>query len=188
VFDSSRAAGKPLSKNDPAYALYLSQFKQVDQLAGQADFSIFLEHHPILGFAPEKNKSGAVEVKPGNGALQSVLQDMHPQRLFDPSVQLLLAGHVHLFEAITFASDHPMQIVAGNGGSSPDVDLPAILPTGATPFAQAAVDHFNSTSQSGFTTMERASANAADWTIKSWDQHGALMTTCHVSKTDKVCS
>jgi hypothetical protein len=102
-------------------------------------------------------------------------------------VQLLLAGHVHLFEAITFSSDHPMQIVSGNGGSSPDVDLPAVLPVGATPFDQALVDHFNSTSRSGFSTMERESVSSGEWTIKSWDQFGVLLTTCHFSKIKKEC-
>ena len=188
VFDSSRAAGKPIAKNDPAYATYLQEFNQVDAFAQQAEFSIFIEHHPILGFAPEKGKAGGVEVRPGNQALQSVLQDIHPQRLFDPNVQLLLAGHVHLFEAITFDSDHPMQIVSGNGGSSPDVDLPASLPLHATPFAKASVGYFNSTSQSGFMTMERESAVSSEWVLKAWDKNGVLQTACIVSKLKKTCS
>jgi hypothetical protein len=188
VFDSSKAAGKPVSKSDPAYAAYLQEFNQVDVLARQAEFSIFIEHHPILGFAPEKGKSGGVEVRPGNQALQSVLQDVHPQRLFDPNVQLLLAGHVHLFEAITFDSDHPMQIVSGNGGSSPDVDLPASLPAHATPFVKASVDYFTSTSQSGFMTMERESASASEWVLKAWDKNGVLQAACIVSKLRKTCS
>ncbi|PRC90902.1 metallophosphoesterase [Solimicrobium silvestre] len=188
VFDSSKTSAKPLAKTDSAYSIYSAQFKAVDHLAEQAEFSIFLEHHPILGFAPEKKNTSGVEVKPGNLALQSVLQDQHPQRLFAPNVQLLLAGHVHLFEAITFDTDHPMQLVSGNGGSSPDVDLPAKLSPQATPFVNAKVAHFNSTSQSGFMTMERASVTATDWVVKAWDKNGVLMTTCSVSKLKKECS
>jgi hypothetical protein len=188
VFDSSKTAAKPVAKNDPAYAIYSAQFQQVDRLAEQAPFSIFLEHHPILGFAPEKGKANAVEVKPGNAALQSILQDSHPQRLFAPNVQLLLAGHVHLFEAITFETDHPMQIVSGNGGSSPDVDLPEKLLPHSTPFTGAKVAHFNSSSQSGFMTMERASDTATEWVMKSFDKNGVLMTTCSVSRAKKECS
>ena len=187
VFDSSKAAGKPLAKNDPAYLEYQQEFRQVDRLASQAPFSIFIEHHPILGFAPERGKTDGVEVRPGNPSLQGVLSELHPQRLFAPNVQLLLAGHVHLFEALTFSSDHPMQLVTGNGGSSPDVDLPNPLPPTLTPFEFAVVDHFNSTSRSGFSTMERASASATDWTIKSWDQFGMLMTTCTVSRQKQEC-
>ncbi len=188
MFDSAKTSAKPLAKNDPAYSIYLDQFKQVDQLAEQADFSIFVEHHPILGFAPDKTSASGVQVKPGNAAMQSVLTELHPQRLFAPNVSLLLSGHVHLFEAITFNSDHPMQIVSGNGGSSPDVDLPANLPAQATPFPGAVVDQFNSTNQSGFMTMERASDTATQWLIRSYDKKGTLLTTCNVSKLNKECS
>jgi len=188
VFDSSAAGNKPLANSDAAFALYQNQFRQVDQLAAQAAFSIFIEHHPILGFAPDKSKAGVVQFKPGNGALQSVLQQQHPQNLFAPGVQLLLAGHVHLFEALTFRTGQPMQIVSGNGGSSPDVALPAQLPEQATPFAPAVVDQFSSSSRSGFTTLERTMENSNDWTIKSWDQNGVLMLTCHITKGSKNCS
>ncbi len=187
VFDSSKVSAKPLAKSDPAYPLYQEQFDQVDQLAKQADFSIFISHHPVLGFAPEKGTAAGVIVRPGNAALQSVLADRHPQRLFDSNIQLLLAGHVHLFEAITFQTDHPMQIVSGNGGSSPDADLPPQLPDQARPFEQARVAHFNSTSQSGFMTMERVAVSSSEWTLKSWDKSGILLMTCRVSKTKKDC-
>lgn len=188
VFDSSKASTQALAKNDPAYPVYLQEFNQVDQLAKQAEFSIFIAHHPILGFAPEKGKAGEVEVRPGNLALQSVLQDIHPKRLFDPHIQLLLAGHVHLFEAIIFDTDHPMQVVSGNGGASPDVNLPASLPAQATPFASARVAYFNSTNQSGFTTLERASADSTEWMLKAWDKNGVLMTACIIGKDNKTCS
>lgn len=188
VFDSSKAPGKALAKHDPAYPIYLKQAKEADQLAQQANFSLFVEHHPILGFATEKNKLNRVEIKPGNAAMQSVLQALHPQRLFDPDVQILLAGHVHLFEAITFKTDHQAQFVVGNGGTLPDHYLPDVLPPDMTPFAKAKVAHFNTTYHGGFMTMERATAKSTDWVIKSWDKNGVLMTTCHVSKLKKECS
>ena len=188
VFDSSKAGAQPLAKNDPMYTIYRDQFKQVDRLAAQANFSIFVEHHPILGFVGGKTPSGGVQFRSENTALQSVLEDIHPHRLFDPRVQLLLAGHVHLFEAITFASDHPVQLVIGNGGSSPDANLPQVLPDHVTPYPYASVAHFNSTSQSGFATLERAAATSSDWTVKSWDQHGVLLTACHISEMQKECS
>ena len=186
IFDSSKSSNRPLAKTDPAYQQYFSQFQQVDRLAAQAGFSIFVEHHPILGFAPQRGKNGVAMVNPGDAAMQSVLQDIHPQRLFDPSVQLLLAGHIHLFEALTFSTDQPIQIVTGNGGSSPDIDLPAHLDAGATPFAPAAVEHFNSTSRSGFSTLERATVDSKEWTLKSWDQYGVLMMTQKIIQTRRT--
>jgi len=184
VFDSAKAPSKPLTKEDPAFSTYLAQYHQADQLAQQANFSLFLTHHPVLGLSTTKNKA---EIKSGNAALQSVFKEIHPQRLFDSSVQILLAGHVHLFEAITFKSDHPMQFVVGNGGALPHQNLPAVLPLTATPFVNAEVAHFNSTDRSGFITMERATVNSTDWVVKSWDKNGVLMTTCEVSRLKKEC-
>lgn len=188
VFDSSAAGTKPLANSDAAYSIYQDQFRQVDQLAAQAAFSIFIEHHPVLGFAPDKNKEGALQFKPGNGALQSVMQEQHPQNLFDPRVQLLLSGHVHLFEALTFSTGQPMQIISGNGGSSPDMALPDHLPEHATPFAPASVAQFSSSNSSGFTTLERSADKVNDWTIKSWDQNGTLMLTCRIAHGSQSCS
>jgi hypothetical protein len=71
----------------------------------------------------------------------------------------------------------------GNGGTSPDLNLPAKT----TPFKKAKVAHFNSTNQSGFMTMERATEKSTDWMIKSWDKNGMLMTTCRVSRLKKEC-
>ena len=188
IFDSSGATGKPMAKTDTAYGIYQEQFRQVSQLAAQSAFSIFAEHHPLLGFAPDKSKDGQVQFRPGNLALQGVLQDMHGEHLFDPGVQLLLAGHVHLFEALTFSTGQPMQIVSGNGGSSPDVALPSQLPDQTAPYAPAAVAQFGTSQRSGFTTLERTTVDSKDWTIQSWDQDGILMLTCHIVKDAKSCS
>jgi hypothetical protein len=187
MFDSAKAPDHTFAKDDPGYSIYLKQFKAADQLAQQANFSIFLIHHPVLGFMEGRKKSKRVEIEPGNAALQSVLQNLHPHRLFNEDVQMLLSGDVHLFEAITFKSDHPTQFVIGNGGSSPDLNLPAVLPPHTTPFVKAKVAHFNSTNRSGFMTMERATVKSTEWVIKSWDKEGVLMTTCHVSRVKRDC-
>jgi len=188
VFDSSAAGNKALAKTDTGYGIYHEQFRQVDQLAKQAPFSVLIDHHPVLGFAPEKSGDGSVQFRPGNQALQTVLQDMHGQRLFDPGVQLLLAGHVHLFEALTFSTGQPMQIVSGNGGSSPDMALPAQMPGQVTPYPEAKVAHYSSSRSSGFTILERSEDNINRWTVKSWDQNGVLLLTCHIENGAEDCN
>ena len=50
-----------------------------------------------------------------------------------PSVQALLAGHVHLFEVVSFSTPQPAQFVSGNGGDWIDTPLPSPLPAGTTP-------------------------------------------------------
>ncbi|MFZ6748752.1 metallophosphoesterase family protein [Undibacterium sp. Ren11W] len=176
VFDSAKVPGQILEKTSSAYQIYSAQLQAADQLAEQAQFSIFMNHHPILGFAPA--------FTPGNPALQDLMQQSHPERLFPPKVQATLAGHVHLFEAITFASDHPSQFVAGNGGSSLDQALPNQIPAGATPYAKAAVAHFSNSNQAGFMTMERVGAN---WKMQAWDQHGKPLTSCLMQDGKTTC-
>lgn len=188
VVDSANTPGHALAKNNPAYSIYLNQFEATDQLARQADFSILVIHHPVLGFMEGNRKSKQVEIVPGDAALQSVLQDIHPNRLFDKNVSMLLSGDTHLFEALTFKSDHPTQFVVGNAGSSPYVSLPTVLPPNTTPFVKAQIAQFRSTNRSGFTTMERATAASTDWVVKAWDKDGVLMTTCYVSRGKSECS
>lgn len=184
VFDSSRVPGKPLSGNDPAYQIYTDQFKAVNQLAEQAGFNIFMNHHPVLGFAPEKKKNSEVEAKPGNAVLQAIMQGIYAKRLFPSKVQVALSGHVHLFEAIGFASDHPTQFVSGNGGSANDVNLPDTLALGTTPYPEAVVESMRSTRTYGFMTIERVERQ---WQMKSWDRAGKLMTSCVLENQKTVC-
>jgi hypothetical protein len=175
VFDSAKVPYKPLASSDAAYQIYLDQFKLVNRLSERAGFNIFLSHHPALGFGINPTKDGQVEITPGSVAMQTIMQGINPKRLFPDNIQIAMAGHVHLFEAIGFASDHPTQFVSGNGGSTNDIGLPNILPAGATPFSEAVVDVFRTTNTYGFMTMER---QGRQWLMKSWDRNGKLMTSC----------
>lgn len=177
VFDSAKVAGKAMASTDPAYAIYMQQFQVVDQLAEQAKVNFFINHHPILGFGRG--------YQPGNPALQGVMQQRHPVRLFPDKVQATLAGHVHLFEAITFDTDHPTQFVVGNGGSSLEKALAIPGPADASPFKGARVAHFSNTNEVGFMTMERV-GNA--WKIAAWDLHGKPSTSCLMQGQKTVCS
>jgi hypothetical protein len=176
VFDSARVPVRAMASTDSAYQLYAQQLKLVDSLAEQADFSIFINHHPILGFAPG--------YLPGNAALQDIMKNRHPQRLFPAKVQVTLAGHVHLFEAITFASDHPTQFVSGNGGSSLDTPLSMPRPDNVTPYSGAQIAHFSNTNEVGFMTMERVGKS---WKMAAWDQRGKRLTSCMMQDRKTLC-
>lgn len=184
IFDSSKIANKVLAKTDPAYAIYTRQLAAVDQLAQNADFSLFLNHHPILGFASVRGKQGTLEFRPGHVALQALMQNSHPERLFPAKVQATIAGHVHLFEAISFASDHPTQFVSGNGGSSLDLALPNQVPQGVTPFEQARVAQFFNSDEVGFMLMERM---GDAWKVEAWNQDGKLLKRCRLQGQVTAC-
>ncbi|PXX45256.1 metallophosphoesterase [Undibacterium pigrum] len=183
IFDSAKVPIKPLAKTDAAYQLYMEQFKAVNKLAESADFNIFIDHHPVLAFAAERKKDGPLNIFPGNLAMQDIMQTLNTTRLFPSKVQATLAGHVHLFETLTFSTDHPVQFVAGNGGSSLDTPLPTPLAANSTPYTEAKLDYFSNSNEVGFMTMEREQQS---WKIQAWNKQGKLITECRTQgkKTD----
>ncbi|MBI3284413.1 MAG: metallophosphoesterase [Burkholderiales bacterium] len=184
VFDSAKAPNLALDKSHPAYRAYLQQVRRVDQLAAQAGVNFFVSHHPVLGFGVGRKDSGELKIWPGNGALQDVLQDVYGSRLFPASVQAALAGHVHLFEVLSFASDHPTQFISGNGGSSLDAPLPQPLPAGSTPYPAAQPAYFGNSNRVGFMTIER---EPETWKILAWDKNGKPISDCRLQNRHAVC-
>lgn len=79
-------------------------------------------------------------------------------RLLPPNVDVLLSGHVHLLEQVSFASDHAAQFVSGVAGTAEDtVPLPASAPLALG----ALVDTMRSRLDGfGFMTMERTARTA----------------------------
>lgn len=185
VFDSSKVPGKKLKKEDAAFAIFSEQFAKVDDIAEAADFNIFMNHHPSLGFAASHKADGSVEFKPGNQTLQAVMQGRHPKRLFPAKVQAVLSGHVHLFQAVSFSSDHPTQFGSGNGGTAMDKPLPNQLPENVTPFESAVVDHFSNSNQDGFMLIERKRDR---WIMSAFDKEGNRMTQCKLQNAKTNCT
>jgi hypothetical protein len=169
VFDSSKAPSGQWKDGDPAIATYAGQFVAASELAGQSPFSIFAMHHPILGFAPVWEKASTDEAMPGNAALQQVMRGVSGARLFPKGTRLALSGHVHLFEAVGFSSDHPPQFVVGNAGTSLDPALPAKLSNKTQPYVDARHDLFSSASAFGFMTME---GGGSRWSMRARDRDG----------------
>jgi Calcineurin-like phosphoesterase len=185
IFDSSRVPYKVLAKTDIAYQIYMDQLKTVNQLAEHADVNFFINHHPLLGLGAEPQKDGSLKIFGGSLPLQDVMQTLNAKRLFPSKIQATISGHVHLFEAITFDTDHPAQFVSGNGGSSLSPLVPDPLPAGVTPFDGAHVAHFSNSDEVGFMTMERI---ANSWKIEAWNQHGKRIADCLMQDGKTVCS
>ena len=100
---------------------------------------------------------------------------------------MLLSGHVHLWEQVSFASAHPTQFVAGFSGSAEDtLPLPSMPPPGKTPAPGAIVEHMSSwIGGFGFMTMERSGAD--QWSVKVWDRDGRERNSCTVKGSKSRC-
>jgi hypothetical protein len=182
VFDSSLAGVRALETGDPMHVRYRAQLERAFALSAQRAQSFFMNHHPILAFAPNPARPDAPF--PGNGALQSVLGALQPTVLFPPDVQALLAGHVHLFEVVSFSTAHPAQFVSGNGGAWADPPLPLPLRAGTSPAPGAVLAGIVATDRSGFMTMER---DGVRWRIIAHDARGTPMGTCTLHARRAAC-
>lgn len=183
VFDSSKTANSAYSPEDSTYQRYLSEFRKVDELAGRVPHSFFLSHHPVLAFAPGEGEGSTI--KPGNRGLQSVMQALHPVRLFSPGIDAAFHGHVHLFEALDFADDHPATVVAGNSGTATDSPLPKALPEGAHPAPGAMVRRIISGSGVGFLTIERI---GKQWLLTERNRYGKPQVRCTLRGQSLLCA
>jgi hypothetical protein len=187
VFDSSRVGTDRLAPTDPMYLHYEPQFRRALDLSVGVAHNLFVDHHPILGFAtdPTHPPDG---VYPGNESLQSVLAAIGGQRLFPPNIDVLLSGHDHLFEVVSFESAHPVQLISGNGGAWADAPLPGSLTRGAAPAPGAIVDTIVSTNRYGFTIFEPAATTDGVWRVQARDRRGRLLTTCMLSGRQMRCT
>jgi hypothetical protein len=183
VFDSSLVGVEPLPADNPMHVRYRAQFERAFALAERRPNSFFMNHHPILAFAP--NPGNPPKPYPGNGALQSVLDKLQPAVLFPPGVQAVLAGHVHLFEAVSFSTPQPTQFVAGNGGDWIDEPLPLPLPSGTVPAPGTVIEGIVASNRFGFMIMER---DGARWRMVAHDAQGAPMIACTLFERRASCA
>ncbi len=173
VFDTSKVGKKAIPNTSEVFLKYQAQFKTVNQLAAKPGVhSIFTNHHPILGFVPVPGKSPL----PGNPILQEVMQSVNPTAYYPAGVTTAIHGHVHDFQAISFATNHPATFVSGNGGDDVDVNFADPFPTNASPAPGVIVDKFSHTSAFGFMVMDRQADGS--WAYKAYTRKGVLMTTC----------
>jgi hypothetical protein len=144
VFDSNNVSKSAVT--NPGSGATLGQFtaftNEAATIAGlavnpSAQFNIWANHHPILGFS-----EGSVGATPTGGqpALLSVLEAAYPTTIFPSGINMVLHGHTHLFEAIDFnpiptgaANGYPATFVSGNAGTQLDTALPTSFPLGLSP-------------------------------------------------------
>ena len=99
---------------------YARQFDHVAALArGSAKPVWLLVHHPVWSATHYTSEPGIVSL---NATLQRALKQSLASSL-PPSVSLVLSGHVHEFQAITFDHDRPPQLIVGNSGVALDSNL-----------------------------------------------------------------
>ncbi len=185
VFDSA-VAPATLNAARPRQARILAQYRrQMGIVRALADrpgmHTLFVSHHPVLGIAVAPG--GAVTF--GSAALLAAMEPVNGSRYFPAGVEAALHGHVHTFEAIDFASDHPATIVAGHGGDKLDPEVPPVL----APFYASAptvrIDFAAHSREFGYLVIER---QGEDWDLRARDLAGAQLARCTLHAARLSCT
>jgi len=177
--------GQPLASDDLRAVQFRAGFADLKRLAAGAESTLMVTHKPVLGFAA-RSSGGKITLAGGTLGIQSAFAAEDPN-LFPAGVDVLLAGHVHVWEQVSFKSAHPTQFVAGFSGTQEDiVPLPQTLPPGASPAPGAVVEAFSSWVDGfGYMTMERAGPRR--WDVRIWNLAGGVVNRCRIDGRHSTC-
>jgi hypothetical protein len=188
VFDSANTSYKGFKPGDVRLDKYADTYRKLETLAARAPHTIAVDHHPLLGFGAEQDKkTGEIRLFGGDAGLIQTFGAIQP-RLLPANVEVLLSGHVHLWEQVSFSSDHPSQFVSGFAGTAEDVvPLPASVAPGTTPAPGAVVEAMSSWIDGfGFMTMERRGPDR--WEVVIHDRDGRERNRCTVEGRHSRCA
>jgi hypothetical protein len=171
VLDSSEASD--VSAPSGLVTRYRREFARIAAPRG----SWLLSHRPLWAAARIGNAVGLSLIVNGNETLQAASDNVLPA-----GISLVLSGHIHLFEALSFVDHRPPQLVLGTAGSSLarsiDADL-AGWQIGGTTIAYAR------TAQTfGVTTMERKESG---WAATLRDARGEPLVVCTIVGPALTC-
>lgn len=180
VFDSSEVGSRTPGVGSPAWATWRAQLARVAELAGERAQSLFLSHHPTLAFNPSRSGvPGRVE-----SGLSPLLEDATPGRLFPPGVQATLHGHLHIHQALGFASNHPASLVIGNGGSAASGRIQPALALRMPLRPDVAVETFQAHSDYGLSLL---TATPQGWELQAFDTLGQPLARCTLAGQKLRC-
>jgi predicted phosphodiesterase len=143
-------------------ALYTAQLKSYE-----TTYAWLVEHHPLWALKRDKAEGA-------NSSLTEVMSQSYEAAGLR-NISLVLAGHTHLFEILSFASTRPPQIVAGDAGTSLASKIQKDL-RGETVFGTA-VQAGASRHEFGFTLLQHRGVR---WDLRLNDQSGKALASCTI--------
>jgi hypothetical protein len=177
LLDSSDAPDEcPASGCDSAP--YAAQFAAMKPSAG----TWLVTHRPIWGFTNAKDKSGKRKLGIRNMTLQAALAQW--KGVPPAGIELVLSGHIHLWEALSFADGRAPQFVLGSGSTELAHKITEQLEgqkIGGTTVASAATEH-----RFGY-TMFVPSKSGGHWDATLYDTSGKAKVACKVEPTKVAC-
>lgn len=131
-------------------------------------------HHPYWGFFQDRS-SGLP--KPATPVLEEAWNKVAPKN-FD----LILSGHIHLFEYVSVDGGRPPQIVAGDGGTQ--MDVPIEISVKGASIRGATVNGGRMKEQFGYTMLTKEGKR---WHLELKDRAAKVLVTCTVPESSESC-
>ncbi len=171
-----------------------AQFSEIQKLVGatpEKDVLWLQTHRPLWGVKkPEHESAKSANREPKEYAfINHTLQTAYARYPIPQSLHLVLSGHMHRFQAISFPPERqarrPSQLIVGNGG----VDLARNFPKHLFHTEIAGMDAVGfGISEFGY--MNIRLKGEGSWTGKLLDYNGHILATCDSDSwsTTGVCS
>lgn len=186
AMDIATSGEKALDADDPRFA-QLSAIRNVLGKAGaRGIFTIAAGHYPVLGLAAH-GPVGAERIEGESAGVQSAFA-ANGQAPMPAGIDVILSGHVHLWEQVSFGGALPSQFIAGFSGTQEDVNsLPKRLPEGTAPIAGVHPQHFASWTEGfGWMSIERRGPRA--WDVEVHSVSGNVTRRCRVDGNSSICT
>ena len=162
--------------NEQQVAWYRAAFASAIAQGGDGPVWLTL-HRPIwvTDGSTGKNQGG------DNKTLAAAARDA-----LKPNVQLLISGHHHVFEAMSYVEDLPSALVSGHGGDEFSPDVPA-SPVGLTVNGVTVKAGIARPGIYGFSMLERLRDGSGKWNFTGYDIHGQKIGQCLVEGRNLAC-
>ena len=174
VVDSSNAADTaPVAEQ---IAAFTAQFR----LAASAHLShaLLLSHRPIWAAkAGQKGERSSIRT------LNATLEQAWAAAPI-PGVELIVAGHTHLFELLSFRQQLPPQAVIGNSGTRLAHRIKGGLE--GQSIGEATVAHASAASDFGYAVVTPPDGSMG-WSLRLHDSAGKKQLTCSIASHDIQC-
>lgn len=153
---------------------YVREFGLIGNAAPAGSWLV--THRPVWSVFSEEQRDTEGE----NAAYQSAIGDK-----LSANLALIVSGHVHSAEALSFAesSNLPPQLISGNSGTALD-PMPSGTPTGAE-LEDPELEEVEILSSFGFLTLE---PGANGWVATQRDASGNARMTCELGKDTAPCT
>jgi hypothetical protein len=169
MLDSSSAHDNDAPQN--LVDVYSAQIDALSEVAG--DNAWLVAHHPVWGIG-EFN---------GDLFRSNVTLQESTGNSLKPGINLVLSGHIHLFEMLSFEGDRSPQFIVGFSGT--ELDQPISVPLAGEEIAGAIVNEGVSFDDFGFVSMEQFGGG---WNVSIRNVDGEEIISCVIIDNFAQCS